>query len=71
MSNLNGGTDMFGDVSAFESCLDSFDLLSAGGDIWQLQHRTLSSNKVIHVCWGWGLHTTISPLDLAKLVFLD
>lgn len=21
---------------------------SAGGDIWQLQHRTLSSNKVIH-----------------------
>lgn len=25
-------------------------LSSAGGDIWQLQHRTLSSNEVIHVC---------------------
>lgn len=54
MSNLNGGTDMFGDEWTFNSCSDSFDLLSAGGDIWQLQHRTLSSNKVIHVSWGWG-----------------
>lgn len=42
---------VFSDVQAFRSRLSSFDLFFAGGDIWQLQHWTLSSNKVKHVCY--------------------